>query len=87
MPETTETKGGLMNYAWINEHFQRIWTVFRFELSINYVFWCAEMYGAFMSVYLYEWSFCTSESKRKQNYSQFFVASAMCVDELCKRTM
>ena len=25
-----------------------------------------------------EWSFCTSESKRKENYSQVFVVSALC---------
>ena len=44
--------------------------------------------GAFISQrQTLEWSFCTCESERKINYSQFFVASAMCVDELCKRTM
>ena len=32
--------------------------------------------GAFISVHLYEWSFCTSESERKENYSQIYAVSA-----------
>ena len=32
--------------------------------------------GAFISVHVYEWSFCTSESERKENYSQTLAVSA-----------
>ena len=39
--------------------------------------------GAFISQrFTLEWSFCTCENKRKENYSQSFVVSALCVDEL-----
>ena len=31
-----------------------------------------------------EWSFCTSESKRKENYSQVLAVSAFYVCELCR---
>ena len=45
--------------------------------------------GAFISQrQTLEWSFCTCENKRKENYSQFFVVSALCVEyyasELCR---
>ena len=39
--------------------------------------------GAFISVHMYEWSFCTFERKRKQNYSQFFCG----IRHVCGRTM
>ena len=42
--------------------------------------------GAFISVHVYEWSFCTSESKRKENYSQVLAVSALCVGELYIQT-
>ena len=32
--------------------------------------------GAFISVHVYEWSFCTCENKRKENYSQIYAVSA-----------
>ena len=40
--------------------------------------------GAFISVHLYEWSFCTCERERKQNYSQVLAVSAFYVGELCR---
>ena len=32
--------------------------------------------GAFISVHVYEWRVCTSESERKENYSQIYAVSA-----------
>lgn len=36
--------------------------------------------GAFISVHVYEWSFCTFERKRKENDSQIYAVSAPLVE-------
>ena len=43
--------------------------------------------GAFISVHLYEWSFCTFEKKTKIKLFTGFCGIRVCVDELCNRTM